>query len=282
MSLHDGLSYRLPDRSSDPDVSRLLDIGIAQVNSNGLIFAFDRISMDTMLADARVSREKMDTLWGSERGLLEHILVELAGQEHSDRNDEGTLLSSWQFLSGRLDELRTPEGRRKILLDLAQNALEYNFESVTTSSKWQTYAALSVTLPTWPAGVGRDRIVAALRSNELAFIETMETFYRNVFSTFGFRLMPHFHDNYAPFILAVSALVEGLGIVRTSVPDLVNSRLEIPMSHESEAWALYSYAFVGIFDKFFEPDPEFDAEEAIERLGFGMDVTPQEQEPRLE
>lgn len=282
MSPDKDLSYRLPQSESDPAVVRLLDAGVAQVNSAGPIFAFDRVSVDALLADAGVDHQKLLSLWGSERALFEHVLVELAGQERSDRNDEGTLLSSWQFLAGRLDELRTSEGRRKILLDLAQAALEYNFESVTTSSKWQTYAALSVTLPTWPAGPGRDRIVSALRSNELAFIETMESFYRNVFSTFGFRLKPFFEDNYAPFVLAASALVEGLGIVRTAIPDLVNARLEIPLPGGNESWALNSYAFVGIFDQFFEEDPDFDAEEAIDRLGFGMDVSPREPETRVE
>jgi hypothetical protein len=177
----------------------------------------------------------------------------------------------------RVDELRSGEGRRRVLIDIIRTAAQYNFDVVTASNKWRTYAALSTTIMSWPEGEERTRVLDALRASELAFVETMESFYRNVLPTIGYRLKSEFHNDYQAFVVAAASVIEGLGIVRATVPALVEAHFDIPAQGETETWSVASLAFIGVLDAFFELDPEFVPEEAIARVSGGVDVTPQSQ-----
>lgn len=222
-----------------------------------------------------ITTQEFATAWPSHDAFITDLFCELANQAKIDRADTQTLLTTWQYLSGRVDDLRTAEGRRRVLIDVIRTAAEYNFEVVTASNKWRTYAALSATIMSWPEGEARTRVLDALRESEFAFVETMESFYRNVLPTIGYRLKPEFHNDYQPFVVAAASVIEGLGIVRATVPALVEAHFEIPAEDNTDRWSVASLAFVGVVDAFIEPNPEFVADDAILRLSTGVDVTPQ-------
>ncbi|MBK0420038.1 hypothetical protein JD276_13455 [Leucobacter sp. CSA1] len=262
---------------SDDVRLRVLDSAMRHVESVGLSLSVDAALVERLSGEAGVSAKQFAQVWPSHEAFLTDLFCELANRARIDRADTETLLTTWQYLSMRSDDLRSAEGRRRVLIDVIRTAAQYNFDVVTASSKWRTYAALSTTITSWPEGRSRTRVLDALRASELSFVETMESFYRNVLPTIGYRLKPMFHDDYQPFVVAAASVIEGLGIVRATVPALVEAHFDLEVEDGPEPWSIAALAFVGVVDAFIEPDPEFVADEAISRLSTGVDVTPRSQ-----
>ncbi|MFT4231170.1 MAG: hypothetical protein QM606_00120 [Leucobacter sp.] len=256
---------------------KVLRSAVRHVESVGLSIGVDSAFVERISADAGVSAKQFSGAWPSTKAFLTELFCELANQAQIDRADTETLLTTWQYLGMRVDDLRSEAGRRSILIDVIRTAAEYNFEAVTGSSKWRTYAALSTTITAWPEDESRTRVLDALRASELSFIETMESFYRNILPTVGYRLKPEFKNDYQPFVVAAAAVIEGLGIVRSTVPSIVEAHFELPARDgvDTETWSVASLAFMGVVDAFIELDPAFVPDEAIRRLSSGVDVTPQ-------
>lgn len=265
-------------RGSDLDDvrDRVLRCATQYVETVGLSLGISAALVDQLCAEAGVSTKQFAKVWASPEDFLTDLFCELANQAQIDRADTQTLLTTWQYLSMRIDDLRSLEGRRRVLVDVIRTAAEYNFDVVTASAKWRTYAALSTTILSWPEGEARTRVIDALRASELAFVETMEGFYRNVLPTIGYRLKPEFKGDYQPFVVAAASVIEGLGIVRATVPALVEAHFDIPVENGTDAWSVASLAFMGVVEAFVEPDPAFVPDEAISRLSTGVDVTPQQ------
>lgn len=257
--------------------SRVLRGATEYVESVGLTLGVDDGIIRKLIGDAGVTPKQFSRVWASSADFLADLFCELANQARIDRADTQTLLVTWQHLSMRVDDLRSPEGRRRVLIDVIRTAAEYNFSVVTASSKWRTYAALSTTIMSWPDERARERVLDALRASELAFVETMESFYRNVLPTIGYRLKPEYHNDLQPFVVASASVIEGLGIVRSTVPALVEAHFDLSSDGGTESWSVASLAFTGVVDAFIEADPEFVPEEAISRLSTGVDVSPSSQ-----
>lgn len=265
-----------PRIQSGPDDvrSRVLRSATRHVETVGLSLGIDAAVIEKLSAEAGISARQFAKTWPSTDAFLTDLFCELANQAQIDRADTQTLLTTWQYLGTRVDDLRSVDGRRRVLIDLIRTVMEYNFDVVTASSKWRTYAALSTTILSWPEGDARTRVLDALRASELAFVETMESFYRNLLPTIGYRLKPVFRNDYQTFVVAAASVIEGLGVVRASVPALVESHFDIPAENGTETWSVAALAFMGVLDAFFELDPDFVADEAIARLSGGVDVTP--------
>ncbi|MEV8337507.1 hypothetical protein [Leucobacter sp. NPDC077196] len=277
----------LRSRPATEDVgTKVLLSAVKHVETVGLTLSVSQELIERICADAGVSAKQFGQVWPTADAFMADLFCELANQAQIDRADTETLLTTWQYLSMRTDDLHTPAGRRRVLIDIIRTAAEYNFEVVTASSKWRTYAALSTTIMAWPEGSSRTRVLDALQASELSFVETMESFYRNVLPTVGYRLKPMFHNDYQPFVVAAASVIEGLGIVRATVPALVEAHFNGPTDgsdetldgaagpSENDVWSVSALAFMGVVDAFIEPDPEFVAAEAISRLSSGVDVTP--------
>lgn len=256
--------------------AKLLHGGTQHVETFGLTLGIDAAFCSDLARSVGVTPKQFAKVWASPEAFLADLFCELANQAQIDRADSETLTTTWQYLSMRIDDLRSPEGRRRILIDVIRTAAEYNFDVVTASNKWRTYAALSTTIMSWPEGGARTRVIDALRASEMAFVETMESFYRNVLPTVGYRLKPMFANNYQPFVVAAASVIEGLGIVRTTVPALVEAKFQAQVDGNADAWSVASLAFIGVVDAFIEPDPSYDSDEAISRLNGGIDVTPRD------
>lgn len=263
------------DAASEDVRARVLRSASQHVDAVGLTLGADASLITRLTTDAGVTSKQFSRVWATPDAFLTDLFCELANEAQIDRADTETLLTTWQYISMRSDDLRSPEGRRSVLIDVIRTAAEYNFSVVTASNRWRTYAALSTTVMSWPEGEGRTRVIDALRASELSFVETMESFYRNVLPTLGFRLRSEFHNDYQPFVVAAASVVEGLGIVRATVPALVEAHFDFSSPTGTETWSVAALAFIGVLDAFVEADPEFRADEAIARLNGGIDVTPQ-------
>lgn len=253
----------------------MLEGATRYVDTVGLTLGANPALISQLTSDAGISLKQFSKIWATPEDFLTELFCELANQAQIDRADTETLLTTWQYLGMRIDDLRSPEGRRRVLSSVIRTAAEYNFNVVTASGKWRTYAALSTTIMAWPESEARTRVIDALRASELAFVETMESFYRNVLPTLGYQLRPEFHNDYQSFVVASASVIEGLGIVRATVPALVEAHFDFASAEDSETWSVAALAFIGVLDAFFEPIPNFVPDEAIARLSGGVDVTPQ-------
>lgn len=254
---------------------RVLDRAAQYVETVGLSLGIGSALVEQISSDAGVTPKQFAQVWHTPEAFLTDLFTELAHQARIDRADSETLLTTWQYLSMRVDDLSSIEGRRSVLIDVTRTAAEYNFDVVTASGKWRTYAALSTTIMAWPDGPDRARVLEALRASELAFVETMESFYRNVLPTIGYRLKAEYNGDYGPFVVAAASVIEGLGIVRSTVPALVEAHFDRPTPQGHEVWSVAALAFMGVVDAFIEPDPNFEPAEAVSRLNTGIDVSPQ-------
>lgn len=257
---------------------RVLDRAIQYVETVGLTLSISSVLVEQIASDAGVSMKQFSQVWATPDQFLSDLFCELAHQAHVDRADSESLLTTWQYLSMRINDLRSVEGRRSLMVDVIRTVAEYNFDVVTASSKWRTYAALSTTIMSWPDGPNRAKVLDALRASELAFVETIESFYRNIMLTIGYRLKAEYNGDYGPLVVAAASVIEGLGIVRSTVPALVEAHFERPTANGTEVWSVAATAFIGVVDAFIEPDPDYQPEEAIARLSTGIDVSPQSQD----
>ena len=262
-----------PDRQSATRQA-ILAAAMSHIETTGLTVGIDDAVLDALLLEAGATRSELDDIWPTYHQMLDDVFLTVAEKARDDRADTETLLSTWQYLSSRTDDLLSPNGRRQVLVDVIRTAAEYNFGAVTATGAWRTYAGLSATILSFPEAESRQRTLDALRASEMSFVETMEMFYRNVLPTVGYRLKPHFGGDWQPFVVAAASVIEGLGLIRASVPSLVERPLEIPFNDVVEPWSLASLAFMGGVDAFVEPDPDYEPHEAIARLSGGVDVTP--------
>lgn len=254
---------------------RVLHCALKYVETVGLSVGLTAEFIQHLSADAGVSARQFAQVWPTTDLFLADLSCAVADQARIDRADTQTLVSTWHSLSTRSDELHTAEGRQRVLRDVIRTAAEYNFEVVTASNKWRSYAAISTTIMSWPDGTSRNRITESLRTSQMSFIETMESFYRNVLPTIGYQLKPMLNHDYQAFVVATAAVIEGLGVVRSTVPAHVESHFTVTTGHTADVWSLAALSFLGMVESFIEPDPQFDARIAIRRLNGGYDVTPE-------
>jgi AcrR family transcriptional regulator len=269
-----GFSLTRANGPHSEERARILSIATRHVGASGLDVGFEQSALEEIVREAQVSTRVATKIWPQHDDFLYDLFTEIAQQTRRDLTDTETLVATWDFLSSRRNDLRTPEGRRSIMLDVVRTAAEQNLEEVTMSTAWRSYASLALTIRSRPESRGRTAVLEALRNSELAFIDTMEMFYRNIMATVGYRLKEEFQNDYHPFVIATAAVVEGLGISRTTVPEVVDSHLSRGGEGERNSWSLVSLAFVGVIEAFIEFDPDYEPEEAISRLSGGVDVTP--------
>jgi hypothetical protein len=102
----------------------------------------------------------------------------------------------------------------------------------------------------------------------------MEVFYRNIVPAVGYRLRPDLNDDWRPLVVAAAAIIEGLGIARSTIPDLVEGRYNVDNEGRPAEISLAAISYHAIISSFIVPDPNYDAEAAIARLSGGIDEIP--------
>ncbi|MFB2555236.1 TetR/AcrR family transcriptional regulator [Herbiconiux liangxiaofengii] len=263
-----------PRAPKDDVRTALIEAGLARVQENGLTVGFEHLSLDSLIKEAGVARSAVFRVWETKEAFFEDLLTEVANQVSPGRADEESLVATWEYLGFRADELRTPEGRRRILVDVTGLAAEQNFEAVTSSVQWRSYVALSSTALSYADVRVRERIIEVLRDSELAFLDQMEVFYRNIVPAVGYRLRPDLNDDWRPLVVAAAAIIEGLGIARTTIPDLVEARYQVDNEGRPAEISLAAISYHAMITTFIVPDPNYDAEAAIARLSGGIDEMP--------
>ncbi|MFB2586611.1 TetR/AcrR family transcriptional regulator [Herbiconiux liukaitaii] len=249
---------------------RVLDAALDRVQGIGLTIGFEHIVMDDLIREAGVPRSSTYRLWDSKESFVADLLIEIASDTSKRLADDETLEICERILFANIDALADVEGRRKVMNEVIRVALEHNFRAVISSVAWQSYVGLSATLLSNMESSAREEIEGALRGGSAEFIDRMAEFYRWFSLMLGYRLKEEWGDDYRPYAVVISAVVEGLGLRRLGNPDLVDADFPGPASvtlgADESGWRLPAIALVAILEYFVEEDPDYDVETAVAHL----------------
>lgn len=243
-----------------PEVrQRVLDVALDRVGSLGMTVGFEHLMMDDLIREAEVSRSSTYRLWDSKEAFVADLMVEIARRAATSLVDESTLQICVRILLENVDRVATPEGRHQVVLETIRVALQHNYQSVVSSVAWQSYVSLTAALLGRVDNSAREEITEALRSGSDAFVEQMAAFHQWFAELLGYRIRPEWAGDYRPYATLVSAIVEGLGIRQIANPSIVLATYRGPATMQPDPeWTLASAGLLGVFERFMEPDPEFD------------------------
>jgi AcrR family transcriptional regulator len=246
----------------------VLDVALERVEGIGLTIGFEHIVMDDLIREAGVPRSSTYRLWDSKEAFIADLLIEIAAETSNKLADEETLAISERILFGNLDMLATADGRQRVMFEVIRIALEHNYRAVIASVSWQSYVGLSATLLSHMETSAREEIEQALRAGSDEFIDRMAAFHKWFSTILGYRMRPEWNDDYRPYTVVISAVVEGLGLRHLGNPGIVDATYKGPATIVSDDpdWALPAIALVAILERFLEHDPDFDAEANLEML----------------
>ncbi|MGA1838257.1 hypothetical protein VD659_15150 [Herbiconiux sp. 11R-BC] len=244
----------------------VLSEAVTVLNSTGVTVSIRPDLLSKVAANLQLPVHGLRSLWPSSDAMRGEILLSLAREGLTGRADDETLVSTWHYLSSQAAALATGEGRREVLRRLVDLVAQHNFENVTTSMAWRNYVACSVSVA--ETDELSSTLTAELRRSEEDFLAHMAPFYENLLGLIGFRLSPRLRQNHQAFALSLAAVVEGLGIVRRSVPGLLSAGFGDKADSEQ---SLASLLVTVLLEGLIEEDPDYDAESAIRRLTHGLE-----------
>ena len=240
---------------------RLLD------QAGGLSVTLEDLGLDKVIKEAGVSRTSVYREWENKEEFYIDLLCDLAGPswQGTAAFDEQTILLARNVVTDDLSALASAEGRRQLLIKAVNVAAEQNYRAVITSIQWRTYVTLTATvLSISTESSGRARIEQALRRSEAFFLGKMADFYSDMAIVLGLRLRSYV-PSYELLAAAGAAVVEGLALRQTLMPELVNQRIVIREGELAGGWHLAALGFLGVFDGMVESDPAYDLGEALPR-----------------
>ena len=159
-----GLARRGRRLSDHETGQRMLAAAVAMVHRTGLTVSLDHISFEDVIRDADVSRSAVYRRWPYKDLFFSDLVKELArdATPPAIASDELNLIQ--QIVAERLDWLETPDGRRRLLLEMFRQLSLLDFETLYRSPEWRTYLALHATFVSLADGDLRDEVQEILAS----------------------------------------------------------------------------------------------------------------------
>ncbi len=255
-----GLGAARSRLSEEETVKRMLDTGVRIARSEGLRVSFDLLQLEDVIAEAGVSRSAVYKRWPRKEQYYSQVLLRLAGEAHPAQSayDIGTELVAIDVALAHTDWFSSPEGRRKLLIEMCREGALQNFMALRERKEWQVYMALHATLGSLPDNRFQDAMREALRLSEEAFIAKMTDFYIRMIEVLGYRMKVSAGDvGYAEFAALGAAVVEGLVMTSSATPMLSEQRFMIDPfdSGHLADWSYAALGFTSIALSLTEPDP---------------------------
>lgn len=253
MSASDWASPTRPARKSAGEVRvTLLQAGVDMLSATGLTVSLQHLNMEELIRTAGVPRSSVYRLWGNRESFFTDLMIELLAPERMAQRafDPQTLTVAQEAIDRYRELLNTREGRRQVLCEVVRVGVRRNFEAVTTSTAWRTFAALSATLASLPAD-SRRRVLAALREAEDRFASRMTEFYETLFPLVGIR--PRQGVSTRNVVIACASVVSGFA----ERAPLSTHYFDPPLllagpEGEPVEWLLVSVAVLGVLDSLTE------------------------------
>lgn len=237
---------------------RLLDAARESLKIDGVESGLDAVTLDGAIVDADVPRGMAYKIWQDDDqtpqdAFRRSVVVDLLSIPATAGLPATRELTGTYFEEHRETfENGSVEDRRALLREAMRLIGGSNYNSLADSGNWKLYAALRT------AAVTRPKVDPALMNVLLAgeqyLIEQYCSLYQDILTVFDLRLRDGL--TLELFAAAAYALNEGLAQRVTESPSRTGLMLNEPQGTSKE-WTLFSIAFEGIVDRFFEfVDPD--------------------------
>ncbi len=178
-----------------------------------------------------------------------------------------TVAHGASILAAHADRLTGPDGtpdaagRDAVLGEIVRVLVQHTMETLRESREWQTYVALSVSVPvalsvsvrSLPEG-RRERVAEALREAESHFIDAMTVLYSTSLTALGRR--PRGDLTFRHVATAGSSLVEGLATRILIGNDVADTRALLPgVDGDPVEWHLAALGVRAVIDGMTEQVP---------------------------
>lgn len=254
-----GRPTRRSSRLTDEETARrMLETGVSAVHSAGLQLSFDLVSLEALIESADVSRSAVYRRWPTKAHYFADLLLELAGNTHpaAAAYSASTVETACDVAEAFIDMLRSPEGRRQVVVEMCRQGALENYNSIRTGHEWATYVALQATMLSLPPELDLEsRIRAALRRSEDNFVERMSAFYLSMVDVVGYNLRSISGVTFETVATMGAAVVEGLAINTTIIPEISETTFEADPFDVgmTSAWSMPALGLTSILLALIEP-----------------------------
>lgn len=244
---------RPPKYPPDEVRRRLLDAARECLKVAGVESGLDAVTLDGAIVDADVPRGMSYRIWQDDNhtpqeafrraAVLDLLSIPATAGLPASRAANADLFAEYADVleNGTLAEREAlkREGIRQIG--------GFNYRTLAESSNWKLYSALRIAAMTRPHI--DPAVMQALVDGENYLVEQYCLWYEEITTALGMELRPGL--SMQQFAAAAYAVNEGLALRFTNFPDREGIILTDPDGTDRE-WTLFSIAFEGIIDRFFE------------------------------
>ena len=245
----------------------MLDAALATVNRVGLTVSLEHISLEDVIRDAEVSRSAVYRRWPYKDLFFSDLLRALAkAAMPAEVPDARPAMEAVRAVfDERIDELRTPEGRHSVAVEMLRVGNLRDLAAMAESTAWRTYMALHATYLSLDDGELRDEIGESLAESERTLVRRTASNFGAYLSVMGYRVRPELGADTETVIAVTMPLVRGAIIMAPSVPQITARQAHAnPFgagSGEAE-WSPVAVAMTGIALTYIEPDPSIEWDDA--------------------
>jgi len=260
--------------------ARMLQTASDAVLDAGLGISTEALSLEDLIQVARVPRSSVYRLWPYKDAFVDDLLCYISGPEGllGDRGvfDQETINVVHQTIADNRHRLSTAAGRREVLCEVVRLGAGQNFRA-HLSPRTRMRTALMAAVGSSRNLHARSRIAAAIETATAQSRDTITGLLEYVMETLGLR-MRNSSWTVAHLQAAGAAVLQGLAmrhdVAQAAAHHWPDTKLSDPAPPDQIAgqpvpgpgldgqpaeWTLGALAYLGILDRFVEPDPDFRA-----------------------
>lgn len=262
----------------------MLQAGCELVLESGLDVSLEMLSLEELIQVARVPRSAVYRQWPYKDAFADELLCYVAGPRGhlrgTDAFDQETIDVIRKTIADNRHLIGAASGRRALLCEVVRLGAGQNFRA-QLSLQMRMHTALMAAVGSSKNLQARSNIAAAMEETEARARNTMTDLIRYVMTALGLRMRDS-TSTVEQLQVAGAALIQGLAMrhdvaeaaadqwrdtheAGVRLPDQITDTpiLRPGLDGQPTEWTLAAVAYLGVVDSFVEPDPDFDAAEAI-------------------
>lgn len=256
-----GRAHRVGRLSDTETAEWMMTAAIRKVDEGGLPVSFDLLRFEELIVDAGVARSAVYRRWPTKHHFYADLLRELAGRAHPAvaAYEQTTVATAIRLGTENLEQLKTPEGRHRMAVEMCRQAALENFRTLSGSRSWSLYVTLNATMLSLPPEGGLlGDLERSLSQSWARYFTRMGSIYAGLLGLVGYRVRTDI-TGLSEVTLAElgAALIEGLSLNSIGDAGGAAKRFTGDPFHTGEQaeWSLAGLGFASQLMALVEPDP---------------------------
>lgn len=244
---------------------RMVDVGVARLEAEGLTVGLGALRMERVIADAGVSRATAYRRWPRREDFLADVLTATVRRTTLLPETGADVARLLDVIETHGDRLAEAQGRRDLVVEALRVASDADIRRVMASPQWRTYLALGATHHTLADPALRAAVGDALAETGQRFRERRAEVFAGMAGLIGYRLREPWAalpDGGGFLAMSSAAGVAMMGIVSTALPRpaWLDERRPLVLfgASLSSPWSEAERVLVTVFLDHLEPDPDID------------------------